>query len=376
MEIFGVGPLEFLLILVIALVILGPEDMVGTARKIGQWIYRVVRSPTWRAIIESTNELRNLPQQIVRDAGLQEAVNEVKQTASDVRSQMTETTSAISGEMAAATRDINSEMRAATGDVAKELNAASPTALLTNEEIRAAALKRALAEGENAAPPEIIWPENNVAGSDPNLLTAPGEPVVSASDSPTALEDASATTSAATEETLASGANADAAGPEPFAQALGTSNEIQSDTSVEPGENATPGAPMGLMPPAMIDPEQQEVFPAQQGTLPEQRETSHEVSQAAAAVQASEEEPAHHLSDPIAGGPMAQYVAGITPLAASKPEAPGAPLSLPGMDNGFEARMQDQMAEMLKALEKLEQASLAPAPPGETPAVPDSNQEA
>jgi sec-independent protein translocase protein TatB len=347
MEIFGVGPLEFLLILVIALVILGPEDMVGTARKIGQWIYRVVRSPTWRAIIESTNELRNLPQQIVRDAGLQEAVNEVKQTASDVRSQMTETTSAISGEMAAATRDISGEMRAATGDVAKELNAASPTALLSNEEIRAAAMKKALAEGENAAPPEIIWPDSNAAGSDPNLLTAPGESGAPATDSPAALEDASAAPSAATEEPPASSTDAYVAGLVTFSQALGISNEMLSDISVEPGENATPSAPMGYMPPAMISPEQQETTPA---------------------VPANDEAHAPQPSDPIAGGPMAQWT-------ASPSDAPSTLPSLQGMDNGFEDRLNDQMAEMLKAIEKLEQASLAPAPPGETPATPESDQE-
>ena len=283
MEIFGVGPLEFLLILVIALVILGPEDMVGTARKIGQWIYRVVRSPTWRAIIESTQELRNLPQQIVRDAGLQEAVNEVKQTASEVRSQMTETTRQISGEMAAATRDINGEMRAATGDVAKELGAATATAAataaMTNEEIRAATLKKAQAEAETGAvsEPPILWPENNIAGADrirsrPNLTAPPrvskarprrrgqltaGEGPARRNRFPTPRwaqskrqtpQDGAAAPSAATEETAAASANPYVAGLDTFAQALGQPTNHQS---AEPGENAAPSAPVGSNPPLM-----------------------------------------------------------------------------------------------------------------------------
>jgi sec-independent protein translocase protein TatB len=92
MQIFGVGPLEFLLVLVLALVIMGPEDMVGTARKLGQWVYRVVRSPTWRAILETSQDLRDLPTKIIRDAGLDETIQEIKQTASDVKSDLDETT--------------------------------------------------------------------------------------------------------------------------------------------------------------------------------------------------------------------------------------------------------------------------------------------
>lgn len=114
MQIFGVGPLELLLILVLALVIMGPQDMVGTARKLGRWIYQLVRSPTWRAIMETTQEFRDLPQKIVRDAGLDEAVQEIKDTANQVKS-----------EMEATTREINTEMQAATSEINHELNTAA-----------------------------------------------------------------------------------------------------------------------------------------------------------------------------------------------------------------------------------------------------------
>jgi len=121
MEIFGVGPLEFLLVLVLALVILGPEDMVGTSRRIGQWIYRAVRSPTWRAIISTTQDLRELPQKIVRDAGIEEAMNEVKDTVNEARSQVTEATMEVNSEMQAATREMNSEMQVASQQVSQDM---------------------------------------------------------------------------------------------------------------------------------------------------------------------------------------------------------------------------------------------------------------
>ncbi len=143
MELFGVGPLEFLMILVLALVIMGPQDMVGTARRIGQWIYRVVRSPTWRAIISTTQDLRELPQKIVRDAGLEEALQEVKSTATQVQS-----------ELAATTNEISGEMRAAGMSVSNEMNAAVDT--LKNDGVEMAPLP--IAYNVNT-----IWPEVSLA---------------------------------------------------------------------------------------------------------------------------------------------------------------------------------------------------------------------
>jgi hypothetical protein len=84
--------------------------MVGTSRRIGQWIYKAVRSPTWRAIIDTTQEMRELPQKIVREAGIEEAMQEVKETVNEAKTQVS-----------AATTEINSEMRAATQEVAQEM---------------------------------------------------------------------------------------------------------------------------------------------------------------------------------------------------------------------------------------------------------------
>jgi sec-independent protein translocase protein TatB len=116
MEILGVGPLEFILFLVLALVILGPQDMVGTARKIGQWVYRVVRSPTWRAILETSQDLRDLPQKIVRDAGLEETMKEIKGTADEVKADINQTTRELTAEMQAATTEVTREMQVAVQD--------------------------------------------------------------------------------------------------------------------------------------------------------------------------------------------------------------------------------------------------------------------
>ena len=151
MEIFGVGPLEFILVLVLALIILGPEDMVGTARKIGQWVYRVVRSPTWRSIMATSQDLRELPKKIVREAGLEDTMNEIKQTADEVKTDLKDTTREINTEMQAATTQVNREMQTAAQNVDAGMKAASAE---TQAAMQSAAA--GLSGSENTiAPPQV-----------------------------------------------------------------------------------------------------------------------------------------------------------------------------------------------------------------------------
>jgi uncharacterized protein YjiS (DUF1127 family) len=72
MEILGIGPLELFFILIIALIVLGPKDMVKAGRTIGRFLRSLVTSPTWRAVSRTSTELRNLPNKLIRDAGLEE----------------------------------------------------------------------------------------------------------------------------------------------------------------------------------------------------------------------------------------------------------------------------------------------------------------
>jgi sec-independent protein translocase protein TatB len=83
MQIFNIGPVEFLLILLIMFILLGPEGMVKTARQIGSWIRQAVRSPIWRDIMGYSQEIRELPTKIVRETGLDEDLAEIRKTAQE-----------------------------------------------------------------------------------------------------------------------------------------------------------------------------------------------------------------------------------------------------------------------------------------------------
>jgi sec-independent protein translocase protein TatB len=83
MTLFNIGPLEFILILVVMFILLGPEGMVKTARQIGVWIRQTIRSPLWGEVLGYSREIRELPNKIVRESGLDEDLKEIQKAASD-----------------------------------------------------------------------------------------------------------------------------------------------------------------------------------------------------------------------------------------------------------------------------------------------------
>ena len=68
MEILGVGPSEFIFVIIIALLVLGPKDMQKAGRTIGKWMRDIVKSDGWKIFQQTSNELRNLPARMMRDA--------------------------------------------------------------------------------------------------------------------------------------------------------------------------------------------------------------------------------------------------------------------------------------------------------------------
>lgn len=79
MDILGIGPLELLFIIIIALIVLGPSDMIKAGRTIGRFLRQVVTSSTWRAVTRTSDELRTLPNRLIREAGLEEDFKQIEE---------------------------------------------------------------------------------------------------------------------------------------------------------------------------------------------------------------------------------------------------------------------------------------------------------
>jgi Sec-independent protein translocase protein TatA len=89
MEILGIGPMELAFILLLAIIIFGPKDIVKASKTIGQALNKFVRSDTWKTINQTSQELKNLPTRLMREAGLEDlekaAKNQLNETDHSIR---------------------------------------------------------------------------------------------------------------------------------------------------------------------------------------------------------------------------------------------------------------------------------------------------
>ncbi|MEE9513704.1 MAG: hypothetical protein V3V46_06465 [Anaerolineales bacterium] len=88
MDIFGIGPLELIFILLIAMVVVGPRNMGKAGRTIGSFLNRLYRSENWRLFNEASRNLRNLPSRLAREAALDE-LDAVRKTITDTGEKFT-----------------------------------------------------------------------------------------------------------------------------------------------------------------------------------------------------------------------------------------------------------------------------------------------
>jgi Sec-independent protein translocase protein TatA len=77
MEILGIGPLELFFIVLIALIVLGPRDMIKAGRTIGRFLRSIVTSPNWRTFQQASKDIRTLPNRLMREAGLEDIQKEL-----------------------------------------------------------------------------------------------------------------------------------------------------------------------------------------------------------------------------------------------------------------------------------------------------------
>jgi len=82
MNIFGIGPLEIIFVLIIGILVLGPEGMIEAGRKLGKLMRSIIHSSWWQNVRRGVNEIQHLPQRLIREAELEE-LNEIKKLTKD-----------------------------------------------------------------------------------------------------------------------------------------------------------------------------------------------------------------------------------------------------------------------------------------------------
>lgn len=84
MDIFGIGATELVLIVLLALILMGPREMEKTSRTIGRFLRDLTRSEGWRAFRDTSREIRNLPNRLMREANIEDLQKDVGKIGKEV----------------------------------------------------------------------------------------------------------------------------------------------------------------------------------------------------------------------------------------------------------------------------------------------------
>ena len=100
MEFLGIGPLELLFIVLIAVLVFGPKDIGKAGKSAGRFLNQLYRSEFWKMFTETSQTLRTLPNRLAREAALEDL--------DEVRESIRETSEEVSRE----TQKVDADLRA------------------------------------------------------------------------------------------------------------------------------------------------------------------------------------------------------------------------------------------------------------------------
>ena len=88
MKFLNIGTLEFLFILLLALIVLGPRKAVKIAGDLGRWFKGLLQSQFWQDLQKTTKEIQDLPKKMMDEAEIQKTIDELDRSTSAVRNRI------------------------------------------------------------------------------------------------------------------------------------------------------------------------------------------------------------------------------------------------------------------------------------------------
>lgn len=77
MNFLNLGLPEVIFIIVLALIIFGPNNMVKSAKEVGSFLRKVTKSPYWQEVWATKRELDELPKMLAKEANLNETIRDL-----------------------------------------------------------------------------------------------------------------------------------------------------------------------------------------------------------------------------------------------------------------------------------------------------------
>ena len=115
MQVFNVGVLELLFILVLAFIVLGPKKAITTAGDVGRWIKNLTKSPLWREIITTSNEIREFPKRIMDDVDFQKTMEDLDRSTKEINQVLQQAQIETEGELVKLQQEIDQEIQQKPG---------------------------------------------------------------------------------------------------------------------------------------------------------------------------------------------------------------------------------------------------------------------
>jgi len=85
MNFLGIGPMELIFIIIIMILVLGPKNMITTAQKLGVTLRKIVKSPIWATVMDTSREIREIPTRLIREAGIEEDMKTIRETTDSIK---------------------------------------------------------------------------------------------------------------------------------------------------------------------------------------------------------------------------------------------------------------------------------------------------
>ena len=111
MKILNLGISEIILIVLLALIIMGPGNMVKTAREIGAFIRKVTKSPYWQEIWATKRELTEIPKILAKEADLDATIRDLEKETKGMHSAVASTMSDFIREVEEPLQEIDKELK-------------------------------------------------------------------------------------------------------------------------------------------------------------------------------------------------------------------------------------------------------------------------
>ena len=120
MQIFNVGALELVFILLLAFIVLGPQRAVKAAGEVGRWIKDFTSSQFWKDLLATSREIQDLPRKIMDDVEIQQTIGALDKTTDELNETLRQSQAALDEDLLVINQKMDTRQNLASGSTEQD----------------------------------------------------------------------------------------------------------------------------------------------------------------------------------------------------------------------------------------------------------------